>query len=781
MKLSRRSSIFHIGLAGTICLAFLGAILLPQPVHAGSSTSLFGYTWTVGTMDFIDISTSGTLLDFYGDDAISAPLTIGFNFPFFENTYTSFYINTNGLLMFGNNPTESAVNNTPIPTELRPNNVIAPFWDDLLIAGDPSVVNPPNNGQVYVKQTGIAPDMQFIVEFKDVTRLGDTGHPMTFEVILNQNGNISFVYDTMTGDLNLSTIGIEDSDGADGVELLYNGTGSLAGFSAADDVTFTYPGAATPRFKMMPAYQSSFLISGSVQFPVTIKNTGKNPDLFNLDWHVTSHFGDTNWGLRFLDGAFAELTDVDLNGYVDTGWLPPSADKLVYLEITAPVNPAVPGAYILGELQATSKVSAGSSSILSTSVKIQAANPAPFIQAFSAPGYSGSFEAVHPRQPGYSGLDFIRSAMPDYDYYNSLAITLAGGQTYLSAWENNQYIFSNIQYALGPMAVPTFSGAAFVQDNEGLSNRVFDRSPSVVVSNTGVGAIAFIRDIYQGTKVNSNVKLALVSPTGNVQQIVSLTNNTGFGTQQELDIPFYNTPRVVSRQDGSFLVTWTEQKLVTGGMWRNIQIARVTNSGSVDQICPFTESTTSLQFNDPSLTEITGTNNSLLGYFSIENNSIVHLWLSKLGDTDVCSSPKVEFPDIRGRSLDMVQLDANYAIIGFVNLDTADIQYARVDINALETATIEVKTLPNPDGRRMETPSLIRAQDGKVIITWENLNTDRLYYALLGSNGDVVTPPMIFRQTGDLQSGLITGSAGASLAPLNSPLVFYTNLPLVRR
>ena len=60
------------------------------------------------------------------DQASYGPFNIGFNFNFFENTYTEFYVSSNGLVTFGAG--SASATEQPIPTATIPNNFIAPFW-----------------------------------------------------------------------------------------------------------------------------------------------------------------------------------------------------------------------------------------------------------------------------------------------------------------------------------------------------------------------------------------------------------------------------------------------------------------------------------------------------------------------------------------------------------------------------------------------------------------------------------------------------------------------------
>jgi len=103
----------------------------------------------------------------YDDDSSYGPLNIGFSFNFYGNNYSQFYINSNGMILFGAGSSESIV--ATIPTVTEPNNYIAPFWDDLVV--DPS-------GKILYKTIGASPNRKLIVQF---TNMGFyTGNPWNF-------------------------------------------------------------------------------------------------------------------------------------------------------------------------------------------------------------------------------------------------------------------------------------------------------------------------------------------------------------------------------------------------------------------------------------------------------------------------------------------------------------------------------------------------------------------------------------------------------------------------
>jgi thermitase len=173
--------------------------------------------------DWLDASGGANTALSVDDGFVSVPLP--FEFTFNGETKTSLLISTNGYLTFGSIGT--AYNNTSIPIPANPNDLVAPFWDDL---------NPAAGGGIYYTTLGDAPDRRFVVEWNGVPRFSP-GSPnygegaLTFEVVLVEgSGDILFQYQTLSGpgaSGGSATVGIEYATGASGVQYAYNTPDSL--------------------------------------------------------------------------------------------------------------------------------------------------------------------------------------------------------------------------------------------------------------------------------------------------------------------------------------------------------------------------------------------------------------------------------------------------------------------------------------------------------------------------------------------------------------------------
>ena len=149
-----------------------------------------------------------------GDDAYTeTPIDLPFDFLFYGTLYSQLYVGSNGILGFAAADMDD-LSNTALPSSGTPDNLIAPFWDDL----DPSA-----GGTItYLNEDWLG---RVIVSYEDVMAYsGDV--PLSFQVILMEGGDILFQYaDLDENDLESATVGIENADGSVGMQCNLNGDG----------------------------------------------------------------------------------------------------------------------------------------------------------------------------------------------------------------------------------------------------------------------------------------------------------------------------------------------------------------------------------------------------------------------------------------------------------------------------------------------------------------------------------------------------------------------------
>ncbi len=183
------------------------------PVTGQGGPDEFGYSWIdsdeIGgpVYEWVEINGVGNVVG-SGDDANHGPFDLGFTFSYYDNDYTSVRVCTNGWISF--TATNTTYSNQTMPNTSAPNNIIAPFWDDL---------NPNSGGTIYYYQD--LANARFVIEWDGVPHF-PSGNPETFQVILNADGSIVYQYETVSLGTS-STVGIENLDGTDGLQIVYNG------------------------------------------------------------------------------------------------------------------------------------------------------------------------------------------------------------------------------------------------------------------------------------------------------------------------------------------------------------------------------------------------------------------------------------------------------------------------------------------------------------------------------------------------------------------------------
>ena len=170
----------------------------------------FGYVCRLTTADYLQANSPTGL---FGDDGL-VTLPLPFNFPYYNSSFASVNVTTNGFLNF--QPTFPFFGNVPIPDPSDPNAAVFAFWDDLMVDGSSTV-----NTDTF----GTAPNRVFVVEWRDVAPLGQPNLRMSFEVQLGESGSIVTSYQNVEPDPfqrgASASIGIEDETGTNGIQFSF--------------------------------------------------------------------------------------------------------------------------------------------------------------------------------------------------------------------------------------------------------------------------------------------------------------------------------------------------------------------------------------------------------------------------------------------------------------------------------------------------------------------------------------------------------------------------------
>ncbi len=151
------------------------------------------------------------------DDGV-VTTTIPFAFNYYGTNYTSVHVSTNGNIHFGSpNDYWPQRSNQCLPSTsiYVPQGMVAPLWFDFVV---PLVTS--GTGGVYFGTQGVPPNQQFVVEWRDVYDYQSSATRASFEVVLSQNGDMTFQYRTLNGPGvygSRAVVGIQSSDGSIGL------------------------------------------------------------------------------------------------------------------------------------------------------------------------------------------------------------------------------------------------------------------------------------------------------------------------------------------------------------------------------------------------------------------------------------------------------------------------------------------------------------------------------------------------------------------------------------
>ena len=181
-----------------------------------------GYNWTDNNLqpdllfNWVNIESLGTQIGANGDnDNDYGFFPLGFSFPFYDLTFDSIKIASDGWLSFSPvipcyGDTFYCYKNKSLPYLWGPYNLVAPFWDDLILT---------DSSAIYFYSTGDSA----VISFLNLFHIGSAGRgPYTFQTILTPNGEITFQYLYIDDSLYNATVGIQNEDGTKGLEISYN-------------------------------------------------------------------------------------------------------------------------------------------------------------------------------------------------------------------------------------------------------------------------------------------------------------------------------------------------------------------------------------------------------------------------------------------------------------------------------------------------------------------------------------------------------------------------------
>lgn len=715
---------------------------------------LYGYTWSDSvSLDWKGIISSGEgsqvfpstdRPDFAVDDEVSGPISIGFNFKFYENEYSDVYISSNGLIGFTDDfaGNLAGASNLDIPFDYRiPQNFLAPFWDDLIIGGEY------NSGKVAYSRGSDARGKFFVVEWSQVTKTNLLGS-LSFEAVLYESGDILFQYQAVSGDLDSATIGIEDSDGVDGLAYVVN----ALGLSSNQTILFNRP-PTSYRVKLFPLTSGALNINNQSIQQVVIRNTGEfGDDVYDL--MVSSN--PPGWQVILLDDEGNELLDTDGDGFTDTGVLPQNGFLHLNVKVLAPAW-AVENSSVSIGLEAISSRSISTSQL----IELRSALPMPFAITYRR-GLNVYLELIsrnnHYRTSEFSYYAGGSFGMAQASLNNFVGVSLVSGGG----------LYTNLEYMMASgIGSKLFETPRLITENSS-DYDVRDNAPVVVVAPNGNISVAWIRRITRIStdfRTNINVFLTILDPSGKnfLTPEINVTQNLSWANTEDADLLEFEGLRIeavqeISTGEDRFHLTWIEKHTHnTGLITTDVAHAVYTDvGGSVKAAGIFNFGQPvddKIDYFEPSLISYDDDQLLLMYFVSDANeleNPIDSLVFARLDSNGNILQSQTHLYDVIGEEIDGVQLGDGRVGVVWTNSENAKVN--AFVFNSDLSKPLNYLELENPDKRPCQAVSITQGADRQAILTWMDGGLlERMYYAVMNSSGEILVDPLAFKyRDGDL-------------------------------
>jgi hypothetical protein len=202
-----------------------------------------GYAWTTNSYSWVNPLLSSFKSLYGGDATNSGWITPKFPFSFYGNVYTQLFVNINGSI--------ELVSSTQ--TNLNSSRIIVPYGGDLYL----------DDANARVLYSGDA--NQMVITWQNIAQTGG-GSDLTFQAVLNRNGNILFQYQQLN-DTNAwpgTFIGVQDTTSS-------NQTSASLANSQTTTITTNYS-TTTTNYITVTTNQNGSVITNISDATITITN-----------------------------------------------------------------------------------------------------------------------------------------------------------------------------------------------------------------------------------------------------------------------------------------------------------------------------------------------------------------------------------------------------------------------------------------------------------------------------------------------------------------------------
>jgi hypothetical protein len=299
-------------------------------------------------------------------------------------------------------------------------------------------------------------------------------------------------------------------------------------------------------------------------------------------------------------------------------------------------------------------------------------------------------------------------------------------------------------------------------DHTGATMNTYDYSPAVAVAPNGRIGVLWYRYLWDRStyKFNYNIYFAILDASGNrVYGPVNLTNNNAWGTWSDLNVPRFYSPRIAATGDNRFVLAWQRSYYgpPTGSCTSYCSVddlfytVRDTGGGEIRPVTKFTNDTPGWDqgYYRPTLAQLTG-NRVVMAWNQTVNNQGAIAYAVLDSDGTVIKSPATI--NMGGWGVDAVQFSTGRVLLAWSVWTTTNPQIAFAVLDTSYNVVAGPTTLSHPAAPIGDAYVSVAADStGHAILTWMDYDWSyrrNLYYALVDRNGNVLTPPMIFRTAG---------------------------------
>ena len=573
------------------------------------------------------------------------------------------------------------------------------------------------------------------------------GGTYTFEAVLYPDGNIKFQYKTLpdtSGGWLCSTAGIENATGLAGLPFWNRCTRPTTSGTA---VLFMRP-VPSARVGAYPLYLGGFAYSLDVDdFSFTLTNTGDlGADTY--DMLVTTAPLGMGWNAELFDKATGlPLTDTDADGSIDSGSLAQGASKEILVRVSAPAGLAL-GAHNKTFVDITSSLNTSKTK----TITIESTVPAAFAQT-----YHDSKDHTLKTDLNWTPTQLEVDISGEAWNIREPAVIETPEHNFVQVWTDYDWNGANttgwvLRYAVidrfghfvkePTLLSPIYDVAGYYTVQWDTSLAVAPDGKVGVVWQKGIGIPAGLE--------NTNTWFAVLSSTGNlIYGPVNLTNDNTWGSWQSGNLVQFYFPLISASADNRFMVTWgkSAQATQTEDIYYTI---RQSGGAEVVPVTKMTASTSTSWFYPRVQIALSG--NRFFVTYTHQWQSGQNYYGESLYRVFDSSGGTLTPPANLGfgASSAAVQLSGGNILLA-EEIYEGDVRYQIR--NGTSYGLIAEGQLSHPSiSNYTSSLSVTKDANNRGILTWSDQNRRYLYYALVsGSNGAVLTNPVIFHRSDDFE------------------------------